>query len=116
MFADHHTEFEKAIGEFNRQQFFECHESLETIWRECEGELKILLQGIIHTAVGFFHLQRKNMNGARRQLDKGLRKFNQIDLPAFEKKLNLHLTLFQSEILTFRQNLHLLNPQFPKIK
>ncbi len=59
---------------FNREQFFEAHETLEELWIESEGARKRFLQSLIHLAVGFHHLRKGNAEGAARQLRKGLRK------------------------------------------
>ena len=44
--------FREAIDLFNHQQFFECHEVLEDLWRPLpEGSEKLFLQGLIQIAV-----------------------------------------------------------------
>lgn len=53
---------EEAIREgieyFNGERFWECHESLEGVWKGCyEGE-KDLVQGIILAAAGLVHYQK----------------------------------------------------------
>ena len=44
--------FIKGIDEFNRQLFFECHETLEELWLEERGEDRKFYQGIIQIAAG----------------------------------------------------------------
>jgi len=63
-----------GIDLFNRQQFFECHEALEEIWTPERGPRRLFLQSLIHIAVAFYQVQRGNLIGAERQLQKGLRK------------------------------------------
>ena len=63
-----------GIGLFNRCAFFECHEALEEIWMPERGARRLFLQSLIHIAVGFYHVQRGNPDGAERQLRKGLKK------------------------------------------
>ena len=68
------SEFQRGVRLFNAGQFFECHEVLEEVWRPARGEERLFLQAVIHLAVGFYHHQRSNQTGAKRQLLKGLKK------------------------------------------
>jgi hypothetical protein len=59
----------KGIAEFNAWRFYDCHETLEDIWREVgskgeEGTLADFYQGIIKVAAGFHHVLRDNHKGA----------------------------------------------------
>ena len=63
-----------GIDLFNRCEFFECHETLEEIWMPERGPRRLFLQSLIHIAVAFYHVQRRNRAGAERQLRKGLKK------------------------------------------
>ncbi len=74
----------KGIAEFNSWRFYDCHETLEDVWREAgskalrpfgpaqgrqaQGDRDIGLanfyQGIIKAAAGFHHLARGNYAGA----------------------------------------------------
>jgi uncharacterized protein len=64
--------FQKGIDEFNAQEFFACHESLEEFWREQTGAERELTQGIIQIAVAYYHLKRGNVKGALRLFDRAL--------------------------------------------
>jgi len=64
----------RGIELFNRQEFYECHEVLEDIWRPTRGAERFFLQALIHFAVGFYHHQEGNRTGAELQLRKALRK------------------------------------------
>ncbi len=64
----------KGVLEFNRQEFFRCHETLEELWREQEGQERLFTQGLIQIAVGFHHLLRGNTRGARSLLMRGREK------------------------------------------
>ena len=57
-------EFERAIAEFNQQQFYDCHDTLEAIWVEAEEADKRFYQGILQVAVGCYHLSNDNLRGA----------------------------------------------------
>jgi predicted metal-dependent hydrolase len=63
-----------GIELFNTGQFFVCHEVLEEVWTPERGPRRLFLQSLIHLAVGLYHWERHNSDGAIRQLRKGLRK------------------------------------------
>lgn len=54
----------RGIAQFNRRQFFECHETLEEIWFEESDPIRYLYQGILKVGVGFYHALRGNYRGA----------------------------------------------------
>jgi len=66
------SELRKGIDEFNRQQFFECHETLEALWQKQPEPERQFTQGIIQIAVGFYHLLRGNREGAIKLFSRGL--------------------------------------------
>lgn len=68
----------KAVAEFNSWRFYDCHETLEDVWREAGGKgddsgPAALYQGVIKLAAGFHHLLRGNHHGAVTLLADGLR-------------------------------------------
>jgi predicted metal-dependent hydrolase len=64
----------QGVEEFNRAYFFEAHETLEDLWRETSGPLRLFYQGLIQLAVGLYHLTNGNRRGALNLLEKGLAK------------------------------------------
>jgi predicted metal-dependent hydrolase len=65
--------FAEAIQEFNSWRFYDCHETLEDIWREVgakssESQLANFYQGIIKAAAGYHHLLRDNYEGTLKVL------------------------------------------------
>lgn len=73
----------RGVRLFNHCEFFECHEAPEAIWTPERGRRRLFLQALIHFAVAFYHDQRRNPEGATRQLRKALRKIHAY-LPAYE--------------------------------
>ncbi len=67
-------EFEQAIAEFNQQQFYACHDTLEAIWVEAPETDKRFYQGILQVAVGCYHLSNDNLKGAIILLGEGVRR------------------------------------------
>jgi len=72
----------KGIEEFNAGDYFECHDTLEAIWMEATHD-RFFYQGLIHLAVGFYHLLNENYAGAESQLSKGLFKLEEFK-PAYQ--------------------------------
>lgn len=66
--------FEKGVEEFNSGFFFEAHDTWEELWMETTGSHRLFYQGLIQTAVGFYHLGNENYKGACSQLTKALAK------------------------------------------
>lgn len=54
----------EGIAQFNRGEYWECHETLETLWRFERDPVRYLYQGILLAGVGLYHLQRGNTRGA----------------------------------------------------
>lgn len=57
---------------YNAGEYFECHEVLETIWRDEPRVVRELYQGILQVGVGFYHLSRGNHRGSVNLLGYGL--------------------------------------------
>lgn len=65
--------FWRAVGEFNRGEYFECHETLEELWRPLAPSAeKELYQGVLQVGVGLYHLGRGNRRGAVNVMGMGL--------------------------------------------
>ena len=57
-----------AVAQFNQEQYWQCHETLEEIWMLEEYPLRLFYHGLIKAAVGLLHLQRHNRLGAGKKL------------------------------------------------
>jgi predicted metal-dependent hydrolase len=72
------AEMERALGQaaclFNEGLFFEVHEVLEPVWLRRGDRARQLLQGLIQIAVGFHHLENRNIKGALSLLKEGVEK------------------------------------------
>ena len=64
--------FARGVGQFNRREFFDSHESWEAIWLAAPEPEKTFLQGIIQVAAAFHHFERGNREGAESLLRQGL--------------------------------------------
>ncbi len=65
---------DRAAALANRGLFFEVHELLEPVWFRATEPTRTALQGLIQIAVGFYHLENGNREGARSLLVLGLAK------------------------------------------
>ena len=91
--------FVGGIELFNRCEFFQAHEVLEDIWRECMGEERKFLQGLIQAAVAFHHHSSGNLDGARSLLDRALK--NLADYP--DEYRGIKLRPFRDSLLQWQQ-------------
>ena len=69
----------RGIEEFNRGEFFECHEYLEDAWMEESGRVRFLYQGILQVGVGFYHQQNGNWRGATGVLRGGIERLREFE-------------------------------------
>ena len=69
-----------GIYYFNNERFWESHESLEGVWKQCYGREKELVQGIILLAVAFAHAQKDEASVGVGMLNRSLEKLG--DSPA----------------------------------
>ena len=69
----------KGIEEFNRGEFYECHEYLEEAWMQEPGRVRFLYQGILQVGVGFYHLQNGNWRGATGLLRNGTTRLKEFE-------------------------------------
>ncbi len=60
-----------AVEQFNSQQFYACHDTLEAMWMEAVEPDKTFYQGILQVAVALYHLGNQNLRGAMILLGEG---------------------------------------------
>ena len=82
------AKFQHGIELFNAGSFFDAHEVLEEVWRECHGREKLFLQALIQAAVGLHHYSKGNRTGARSLLARARRKL--ADYPGAYCGITLH--------------------------
>lgn len=64
-------EFWQGVEEFNRGEFYACHDTLEAIWLESVDPEKTFYQGILQIAVAMYHLSNQNWKGCLMLLGEG---------------------------------------------
>ena len=70
----------RGIREFNDRKYYECHETLEAVWREERGPMRAMLHGMIQVAVGLLHTERANFKGAKSLLGRAIGKLQGLPL------------------------------------
>jgi uncharacterized protein len=69
----------KGMDEFNKGEFYECHEYLEEAWMQEPGRVRFLYQGILQVGVGFYHLKNSNWRGATGLLRNGTARLKEFE-------------------------------------
>lgn len=54
----------KGVEEFNKGEYFECHEYLEDAWNEDEGPARDMYKAVLQVAVAYLQIERGNYAGA----------------------------------------------------
>jgi predicted metal-dependent hydrolase len=115
------TKFGDGIKKFNSGDFYDCHDVLEDIWFEIRGSSRSFYQGLIHLAVGFYHIfVLENHKGAISQLSKGIAKLKEFE-PEFQgvelKHLLDKISICVQEIGKIKSGKKIFNEELiPKIK
>ncbi len=62
-----------AFEQFNRGEYWQQHETLETVWRaEPDESIRNFYKGVLQVGVGFHHITRRNYRGAVKVLTRGI--------------------------------------------
>ena len=86
-----------GIRQFNSQQWYECHETVELLWMQEAGELRPFYQGLIQLAIAQLHWRNRNFNGALALLASGADYLRQVPSPC--QWVDLAGLIQQAEIL-----------------
>jgi uncharacterized protein len=62
----------QGVDEFNRQEYYACHDTLEALWMDAAIPDKNFYQGVLQIAVGCYHLHNLNLRGAIILLGEGI--------------------------------------------
>ena len=63
-----------GIELFNREEFYESHDTIEEIWLQESSDEQPFLQGLIQAAVAFHHYQHGKLGAARSMLSLAIEK------------------------------------------
>ena len=65
-------EWIQGINEFNRGEYYACHDTLEALWMDSIDPDKRFYQGVLQIAVACYHLHNRNWRGAVTLLGEGV--------------------------------------------
>ncbi|WP_199245789.1 DUF309 domain-containing protein [[Phormidium] sp. ETS-05] len=65
-------EFWQGVNQFNHQDFYACHDTLESLWLEASQADKHFYQGVLQISVALYHLSNHNWRGAAILLGEGI--------------------------------------------
>jgi len=68
------TALQQGIAEFNQQEFYACHDTLEALWMDSTEPDRRFYQGLLQVAVACYHLGNLNWQGAVTLLGEGTRR------------------------------------------
>lgn len=77
-------QFWQGIEQFNQQEFYACHDTLEALWMEAIEPKKQFYQGILQLSVACYHLNNLNWRGAVILLGEGIRRLGDYQ-PIYEE-------------------------------
>ncbi len=97
----------KALGEFNRGDWYECHETLEDLWIGAEFEVRNFYQGMLQIAVALLHWRNGNYGGAVSLLIGGRDYLNKV-CPVCQR---IEVATLAAEAERFREELVKLGPE-----
>jgi predicted metal-dependent hydrolase len=87
-----------GIAQFNRREFFPCHETLEAMWLEESDDVRYLYQGILQVGVGYLHLMRGNHHGTVTKLHSGCALLNYFKPSCMGVQVSSLLTTAQTHL------------------
>jgi uncharacterized protein len=99
--ADFPEQYREGLRLFNAEDFFECHEVIEELWAETQGESKKFLQGLIQAAVALFHFGNENFGGAKKLYNSASEKLR----PFGDEYMGIALGRFLTDFKTCFQEL-----------
>jgi predicted metal-dependent hydrolase len=98
-------DFYQGLEQFNQNQYYKCHETLEGLWLAERRSVRELYQGVLQIAVGCYHLTvRANFIGATRKLDEGARRLERTGI-ADEDRYGIHWSALIAEANRLREHL-----------
>ena len=120
--TDFVTHFRAGIEHFNATEFWDAHESWETIWLEAESDVHVFLQGLIQLAAAYHHVKRGTYPGGLRLFDAALQKLEGfpkrwcgIDRTSLEEAARRHRAWVAQVLVHSARDERLDAADFPKI-
>ncbi|HEY9626857.1 MAG TPA: DUF309 domain-containing protein [Coleofasciculaceae cyanobacterium] len=109
------TGFWLAVHQFNSQQFYACHDTLEALWMEALEPDKTFYQGILQVAVALYHLGNQNLRGAIILLGEGSNRLRRYE-PDYSEIDVTALVTQSLKLLAWLQQISLQSPDLEQIR
>ena len=93
------NEFLQGVEQFNQQEFYACHDTLEALWMEASEPQKRFYQGVLQIAVACYHLGNHNWRGAVVLLGEGIARIKNYQ-PIYEEINVTDLVMESADLLT----------------
>jgi uncharacterized protein len=100
--------FWDGVEQFNQQEFYACHDTLEAIWMEAMEPQRTFYQGILQIAVALYHLGNANLRGATILLGEGLNRLRRYQ-PVYAEVDVTALVTQSTDLLTKLQQAQLMD-------
>jgi len=97
----------QGIEEFNRREFYACHDSIELVWVDEPGDVRLMYQGLLQISVAFYHVQQENWRGMVKMLARGKGKL----LPFLPACQRVDVEGLLTEVERCESALHALGPE-----
>lgn len=97
----------RAFGEFNRGDWYDCHETLEDLWIGSEDEPRWFYQGILQIAIALLHWSNGNYGGSVSLLISGVEYLQRVS-PVCQR---IEVATLVAEAESFREELVRLGPE-----
>lgn len=111
----------EGIAQFNRHEFYACHDTIELVWVDTPEDVRLMYQGILQISVGFYHVGQGNWRGMQKMLARGEGKL----LPFLPACQGVDLAGLMADVERAEAELEALGPErleefpaalFPKIR
>lgn len=96
----------RGLREFNRREFYECHETLEEAWMAESGPVRDLYRVILQVSVAYYHITNENYNGAIKMFLRAVQWF--APLPDFCQGIDI--AALRENVTSVRAHLEALGP------
>ncbi|MGJ3246637.1 MAG: DUF309 domain-containing protein [Elainellaceae cyanobacterium] len=96
--------FWSGIEQFNQQDFYGCHDTLEALWMDAEHSERMFYQGILQISVAFYHMGNHNWKGTVILLGEGINRLRPYQPSYFGINVEHLLNQSVSILMTLQQN------------
>ncbi|MFQ3534618.1 MAG: DUF309 domain-containing protein [Aggregatilineales bacterium] len=97
----------RGIEEFNRGEYYECHETLEQAWMAERRPIRDLYRAILQVSVAYYHILRGNYNGAYKMFLRVVQWF----APLPDRCMGIDVAALRADVLTVQLHLQALGAQ-----